>query len=373
MEGPHLSASERERYSRHLLIPGIGESGQLRLKAASVLCVGTGGLGCPAALYLAAAGVGRIGLIDPDVVDRSNLQRQILHGESFVGRSKLESAAARLRDLNPDVQLDLHPVRFTPENAAELVADYDIVLDGSDNFPTRYLTNDVCFVQKKPNIYGAIFRFDGQVSVFAPHRGGPCYRCMVPTLPAAGSVPSCNEAGVLGVLPGVVGSLMAMEAIKWILDLGEPPLGKLLCYDALSSRIRPIQLRCDPECKLCGEHPSLTSLDNPETRANLLCTMTDVPSIDVATLATYLNSGRDGLLIDVREPSEYEAGAIQGSQLIPLGTLPDELDGLPKDRDLWIHCQGGMRSARATQLLLDRGFERVWNVSGGYRAWVENQ
>lgn len=366
---PDLTHAERERYARHLLIPDLGEAGQQRLKASSVLIIGVGGLGSPTALYLAAAGVGRIGLVDPDGVDRSNLQRQILFGEKDVGQSKLTAAAARLRDLNPHIQIDLHDCRFTPDNALALAAPYDVIVDGSDNFPTRFLSNDTAFFLKKPNVYGSIFRFDGQISVFAPHLGGPCYRCLVPELPPPGAMPSCNEAGVLGTLPGVIGSLQAMETLKLLLGIGEPPLGKLLCYDALRSSFRTLTLRRDPACRLCGDAPGVLDVRNPETTASPTCTVMDIPTITVDELAAKLSTPYDGLLIDVREPSEYETAHIAGSRLIPLGSFPDAIPDLPRDREIVIHCQGGMRSAKAVRQLLDAGFQNVHNVEGGMNAW----
>ncbi|HVJ45642.1 MAG TPA: molybdopterin-synthase adenylyltransferase MoeB [Luteolibacter sp.] len=367
-----LSPAELLRYSRHLLIPGVGTEGQLRLKNASVLMIGTGGLGCPAALYLSAAGVGRIGLIDPDTVDASNLQRQILHGESWIGKPKLDSASARLREINPHITIDLHPVRFTPDNAIELAENYDILLDGSDNFPTRFLANDTAFFLKKPLIYGAIHRFEGQASIFAPHLGGPCYRCLLPELPAPGSVPSCAEAGVLGVLPGIIGSLQAMEAIKLILNIGKPPLGKLTIYDALNSSFRSITLRRDPSCRLCGDHPSVDSVTNPETLAPAYCEIPDdhMETITTAELRERLAGNFDALLIDVREHDEYAVANIPGAKLIPLGTLNDHLDELPKDREILIHCKSGRRSARAVDLLLANGFTDVKNVEGGIDSWL---
>lgn len=368
---PPLTSDDLERYSRHLLVPGVGEEGQRKLKAASVLLIGTGGLGCPAALYLAAAGVGRLGLVDPDLVDRSNLQRQILHGEFWIGKPKLESAAARLRELSPGIRLDLHSTRFTPENALELAEPYDIILDGSDNFPTRFLSNDTAFFLKKPNVYASIHRFDGQFTVFAPHLGGPCYRCLLPDLPAPGAMPSCNEAGVLGVLPGVIGSLQAMETIKLILGIGEPPLGKLLCYDGLRSSFRTLTLRRDPACRLCGDQPVIHSVNNPETNAPASCsTGDDLPSVTVEELKQRLSAGFNGLLLDVREPDEHAAARIEGSRLIPLGTLEGEIPSLPKDREILVHCKSGRRSARAVQTLLDAGFTDVKNVSGGIDAWL---
>lgn len=367
-----LSQAELLRYSRHLLIPGVGKEGQLRLKNASVLLIGTGGLGCPAALYLAATGVGRIGLVDPDTVDVSNLQRQILHGESWIGKPKLDSAADRLREINPHIILDLHPVRFTPENALTLAADYDIIVDGCDNFPTRFLSNDTAFLLRKPLVYGAIHRFEGQATVFAPHLGGPCYRCLLPELPPPGTVPSCAEAGVLGVLPGVIGSIQAMEAIKLILGTGTPPLGKLTIYDALGSSFRTITLRRDPSCRLCGDHSTIDSVSNPETLAPAYCEIhTDMETITTSELRQRLAAPDfDAFLLDVREPDEYAVANIPQATLIPLGTLEGRLGELPKDTEILIHCKSGRRSARAVDLLLANGFTDVKNVEGGIDAWL---
>jgi sulfur-carrier protein adenylyltransferase/sulfurtransferase len=370
-----LSPAELLRYSRHLLIPSIGEEGQLRLKNASVLLVGCGALGSPAALYLAAAGVGRLGLVDADVVDASNLQRQILHGESWVGKPKLESAAARLREVNPHVKTEAHATRLIPDNAMEIARSYDIIVDGSDNFPTRFLTNDTAFLLHKPLVYGAIHRFEGQTGVFAPHLGGPCYRCMLPHMPAPGSVPSCAEAGVLGVLPGIIGSIQAMEAIKLILGIGEPPLGKITAYDALQSRFRTLTLRRDPHCRLCGASPEITSVRNPETLAQTSCTTSasTMQTITTAELRTLLAGDFQGLLIDVREPHEHAMANIEGARLIPLATLMEHIDSLPTDLDILVHCKMGMRSARAVEMLMDRGFTRVKNVLGGIDAWLEEE
>jgi sulfur-carrier protein adenylyltransferase/sulfurtransferase len=367
-----LTPEERLRYSRHLLIPAIGEAGQLRLKNSAVLLVGAGALGSPSALYLAAAGVGTLGVVDADVVDASNLQRQILHGESWIGKPKLDSAVARLREVNPHVRVVPHPVRFTPENAMEIAADYDLIVDGSDNFPTRFLTNDTAFFQKKPLVFGAIHRFEGQTGVFAPHLGGPCYRCLLPEMPPAGSVPSCQEAGVLGVLPGIIGSLQAMEAIKLLLGAGTVPLGKLTCYDAMTSCFRSIRLHRDPQCRLCGDTPEILTVSNPETNASATCEIhsEDMESITTAELRTLLNGNFKGLLIDVREPDEYEVAHIEGARLIPLATLAKELETLPKDREILVHCKAGGRSAKAVKLLLDHGFTTVKNVSGGMDAWL---
>jgi sulfur-carrier protein adenylyltransferase/sulfurtransferase len=367
-----LSSAELLRYSRHLLIPAVGEAGQLRLKNAAALLIGTGALGSPAALYLAAAGVGRLGLVDADVVDASNLQRQILHGESWIGKPKLESAAARLREVNPHVQVELHPVRFSPDNALQIAGGYDILVDGSDNFPTRFLTNDTAFFLKMPLVYGAIHRFEGQAGVFAPHLGGPCYRCLLPEMPPPGSVPSCQEAGVLGVLPGIIGSLQAMEAIKLLLGIGHVPLGKLTCYDALQSAFRGLKLNRDPQCRLCGDHPEIHGVSNAETTASATCDLaTDsMESITTTELRALLSGNFQGLLIDVREPGEHAVAHIEGSRLIPLKTLPGELDNLPADREILVHCKSGGRSAKAVQVLLDHGFTRVKNVAGGIDAWL---
>lgn len=369
-----LSSAEILRYSRHLLIPAVGEAGQLRLKNASVLLVGVGALGSPAALYLAAAGVGRLGLVDADVVEISNLQRQILHGEAWVGKPKLESAAARLHEVNPHVQVELHPGRFTAANAMEIASKYDIVVDGSDNFPTRFLTNDSAFFLHKPLVYGAIHRFNGQTGVFAPHLSGPCYRCMLPQLPASGSVPSCQEAGVLGVLPGIIGSLQALETLKLILGIGTVPLGKLTVYDALQSTFRSLTLQRDPQCRLCGDHPEIFSVTNAETTATTTCNAhlsETMESITTTELRALLNGHFTGVLIDVREPDEYAIARIEGARLLPLKTLPGMLESLPADRDIYVHCKSGMRSAKAVGMLMERGFTRVKNVTGGIDAWLQ--
>ncbi len=370
---PGFSSEEMLRYSRHLLIPAVGLAGQAKLKQASVLLIGTGGLGSPAALYLAAAGVGRLGLIDPDLVDVSNLQRQILHGESWLGKPKLDSAMARLREINPHVTVEPYPVRFTPENALEIASGYDLLLDGCDNFPTRFLTNDTAFFLSKPLVYGAIHRFEGQVTVFAPHLGGPCYRCLLPTLPPPGAVPSCAEAGVLGVLPGIIGSLQAMEAIKLILGIGTVPLGRLTVYDALHSAFRTLKLNRDPACRLCGASPDLHSVSNQETTAATTCTPDTMESITTTELRALLASGFSGLLIDVREPAEHAIANIPQARLIPLATVPDQLDSLPRDGEILIHCKAGGRSARAVQFLLDQGFTQVKNVAGGMDAWLAEE
>jgi adenylyltransferase/sulfurtransferase len=371
----NLSSAELARYARHLLIPEVGIEGQSRLKNASVLLIGTGALGSPAALYLAAAGVGRLGLVDDDAVDVSNLHRQVLHGESWIGKSKLDSAAARLREINPHVEIDLHRVRFAPENAMAIAAGYDVIVDGSDNFPTRFLTNDVAWFLKKPLVHGAIHRFEGQATVFAPHLGGPCYRCMLPEMPAPGSVPSCAEAGVLGVLPGIIGSIQAMETLKLILGIGELPLGKLTVYDGLKSSFRSLRIGRDPHCRLCGASPTIDSVANAETLASSTCAASrdEVPAITTDRLREILSGAFDGLLIDVREPHEHAVSRIDGARLIPLRELPSQLGELSRDREIIVHCKSGARSARAVKLMLESGFPRVTNVQGGIDAWLAGQ
>lgn len=364
--GQELSADELRRYARHLTIPEVGVDGQRRLKAASVLCIGAGGLGSPIAMYLAAAGVGRLGLVDFDTVDYSNLQRQILHGTPDVGRPKLDSAVETLRRLNPEVRVTPHRERFQASNAAALAADYDILIDGTDNFPTRYLTNDTAFFLGKPNVYGAIFRFEGQVSVFTPGQGGPCYRCLFPEPPLPGQVPSCAEGGVFGVLPGIVGCLQASEALKLLLGLGDPLAGRLAHFDALRFRFREIKLRRDPHCPLCGDAPTITTLsDIPDT-----CdTMATLPEITVHDLKARYETPTPFTLVDVREPHEHDLCRLPDAVLIPLGELAQRLGELDKDADIIIHCKAGGRSAKALQLLLDEGFTKARHVQGGINAW----
>lgn len=322
-------------------------------------------------MYLAAAGVGRIGLVDDDKVELSNLQRQIIHGESRVGISKLESAKQQLSEINPHVEIECHEMRLTPDNASQLIGKYDVIIDGSDNFPTRFLTNDACYFARKPLVYGSIFRFEGQVTVFAPHIEGPCYRCMLPTLPAPGAAPSCAEAGVLGVLPGIVGSLQAMEAIKLMLDIGTVPLGKLVYYDALRTSFRTLNISKNPDCKLCGSNPSITSISNKETTASPTCEMTDnsIPSITVDELAERLKN--DAVLIDVRQPEEHAEHSIPGSILIPLGELPERVSEIPQAEEVLVHCKSGGRSARAVTWLRENGVSGATNVSGGIDAWLK--
>ena len=375
-----LSNLEKARYARHFSLSQVGLEGQEKLKSSSVLCIGTGGLGSPSTLYLAAAGVGRIGLVDSDIVEVSNLQRQILHGESTLGQSKLDSAEARLLDVNPHVIIEKHACNFTAENAMEIAKNYDIIIDGTDNFPTRYLSNDVAFFLKKPNIYASIFRFEGQLSVFAPHLGGPCYRCMLPTPPDPGSVPSCAEAGVLGVLPGIIGSLQAMEAIKLLLGAGEPPLGRLLHYDALQTKFREFTLRRDPECPLCGEHPTVTELIDyddfcgiPKPSKNTEKPTSQTMEICVNTLKNKLDSGFDGILIDVREPFEHQSCSIDGFRLVPMRefqAIIPELEAAGKDTEIILLCHSGARSAHVQQFLMSQGFSNTYNVAGGIANWL---
>ncbi len=369
-----LSTEEKARYARHFTLSDIGMEGQERLKKSSVLCIGAGGLGSPSTLYLAAAGVGRIGIVDPDVVELSNLQRQILHGQSTLGKSKLDSAEARLKDTNPHLIIEKHECMFTAENALSIAKNYDIIIDGTDNFPTRYLSNDVSFFLKKPNIYASIFKFEGQLSVFAPHLGGPCYRCMLPEPPAEGSVPSCAEAGVLGVLPGIVGSLQAMEAIKLILGIGSPPMGKLIHYDALQTKFREFQLRRDPECPLCGENPTITKLQS--TMNNNSCQGPAASSgpneLTVEELKNKLSEGIDGILIDVRETWEHDVVNISEAKNVPLNTFPSmipELKELGLEHEILVICKSGGRSGNAVDFLINEGFSNAHNVLGGMDEW----
>jgi adenylyltransferase/sulfurtransferase len=350
------------------MMPEVAADGQRRLKAAHVLCIGAGGLGSPAALYLAAAGVGKIGIVDFDDVDLSNLQRQILHGTKDIGRSKLESARDRLRDANPNIEVELHRCRFSSENAPGLVARYDLVIDGSDNFPTRYLSNDVCVFARKPNVYGSVFRFDGQATLFAPHLGGPCYRCLFPEPPAPGTVPNCAEAGVLGVLPGIIGMVQAIEAIKLILGVGETLAGRLLHFDALKMKFREFNVRRDLECPVCGERPTIKE----PIDYNQLCGIAaDVPAISVHELKRKLDARETIQLIDVREPFEFEIARIDTAKLIPLGQLADRLHELKQNGHTVVHCHRGTRSAQAVEMLRRAGFADVYNLEGGIDAWAE--
>jgi sulfur-carrier protein adenylyltransferase/sulfurtransferase len=372
-----FSNDEIARYSRHLIMPEVTLEGQKRIKAASILCIGTGGLGSPIALYLAAAGVGRLGLVDFDVVDFSNLQRQILHGTDDVGRKKLNSAKDRIKAVNPNVQVDLHDCFFRSENAKELVQNYDIIVDGTDNFPTRYLSNDVCVLTKKPNIYGSIFRFEGQCTVFAPHLGGPCYRCMFPEPPPPGMVPSCAEGGVLGVLPGIIGVMQAIEAIKLIIGIGEPLIGRLVSFDALKMRYKEFKVRRDPNCPICGDHPTIHELIDydqfcgiPQADAEAEKEM-DVPTINAVELKKMFDRKEDFVLIDVREPFEYDICHIDQARLIPLGELPARLSELDSADEIVLHCKSGSRSAKALRILQEAGFKKVVNLEGGITAWSD--
>jgi sulfur-carrier protein adenylyltransferase/sulfurtransferase len=373
-----LSHEEIQRYSRHLIMPEVGMEGQLKLKAAKVLLVGTGGLGAPLGMYLAAAGIGRIGLVDFDVVDYSNLQRQIIHGTKDVGRKKLDSAADTMLDINPHIRIDRYEVALTSENAMDIIKEYDMVVDGTDNFPTRYLVNDACVLSGKPNVYGSIFRFEGQSTVFA-YPGGPCYRCLYPEPPPPGLVPSCAEGGVLGILPGLIGVVQATEAVKLILGTGEPLVGRLLLYDALGMRFRELKLRRDPECPVCGDHPTVTKLidyqefcgvphqETPQTAQ----TNPTGGDVDAKTLKAKLDRGDGFVLIDVREPHEFQIGRIPNSTLIPLGELPKRLNELDKNAEIVVHCKSGARSAKAVALLKENGFKNVSNMTGGILAWSD--
>jgi len=371
---PRLSKEEVMRYSRHLIMPEVGMEGQLKIKQAKVLCIGTGGLGAPLGLYLAAAGVGRIGLVDFDVVDTTNLQRQVLFGTSDVGRPKTEAAAERLRNLNPDIQIDTFETQLTSANALELFKDYDIIVDGTDNFPTRYLVNDACIITGKPNVYGSIFRFEGQTTVFG-YPGGPCYRCLYPEPPPPGLVPSCAEGGVLGVLPGIVGTIQAAETLKLIIGKGEPLIGRLLLFDALAMKFRELKLRKNPECPVCGEHPTQTKLIDYAEFCGVRgeegpTTVTNVPEITPKELKTRLDRGDDIYVLDVREPHEYQICNINGT-LIPLGDLSRRVSELDTSREIVAHCRSGARSAKAVDFLRTAGFRKIWNLKGGILAWSD--
>jgi sulfur-carrier protein adenylyltransferase/sulfurtransferase len=388
-----LSNAEIARYSRHLIMPEIGMAGQRQLRNASVLIIGTGGLGSPTAMYLAAAGIGRIGLVDYDTVDESNLQRQVIHGQSTIGMSKLESAATRLRDLNPYLEIDLHPVALTSENALALLAPYDVIIDGTDNFPTRYLVNDACVRLGKPNVYGSIFRFEGQLAVFDASRG-PCYRCMFPEPPPPGMVPSCAEGGVLGVLPGIIGTLQATEAIKLLLGIGEPMIGRMLLYDALEPSFTTIRVRKNPACPVCSIAPEAVELIDYEqfcgmpahdhslyTRASDRALM-DVTTLTPREIATRQQSGERLVLVDVREPIEWEIARIENSVLLAMSTIEASLKrgdslqdiglaALLEDATLVFVCRSGIRSAQVIQLIREHGADpaRLVNMAGGLLAW----
>jgi sulfur-carrier protein adenylyltransferase/sulfurtransferase len=378
MDSKDLTLRERERYSRHLLLPEVGEEGQRRLKAARVLCIGAGGLGSPAALYLAAAGVGTLGLVDFDVVDFSNLQRQIIHGTSDVGRSKLDSAKARIEELNPEVRVEMFEAPFSVSNAKMLVEAFDIIVDGTDNFPTRYLVNDACVMYGRPNAWGSIFRFEGQASVFgAP--GGPCYRCLHPEPPPAGLVPNCAEAGVLGVLPGIIGTIQATEALKLILRVGEPLIGRFLVYDALKMRFRELKLPKDPDCPVCGATPAITELREFDASCSTKKGGSPLFSqikgttgeMTVGELNARIEAHRPPVILDVREVAEAAICSLPGARLIPLGELTRRLAELDPDAEIVVHCKSGARSARAVALLREKGFPRATNLTGGILQWIK--
>ena len=371
---PELTADDLARYSRHLILPEVGMEGQRKLKAARVLCVGTGGLGSPMALYLAAAGVGTLGIVDFDVVDYTNLQRQIIHSTADVGRKKLDSAAEKLQGINPFLNLKKFETKLTSENALEIFKEFDVIADGTDNFPTRYLVNDACVLTGKPNVYGSIFRFEGQASVFATE-DGPCYRCLYPEPPPPGLVPSCAEGGVLGILPGLVGVMQATEVIKLILGIGDPLIGRLLLIDSLGMKFRELKLRKNPDCPVCGTHPTITKLID----YNEFCGIrgeekpvaeTGIPEIQVEELKRRLDAGDDIFVLDVREPHEYQICNL-GGHLIPLGDLPNRVNELDTSREIVAHCKMGGRSAKAVQFLRQAGFTKVKNLTGGITAWAD--
>ncbi|HEV2306232.1 MAG TPA: molybdopterin-synthase adenylyltransferase MoeB [Candidatus Acidoferrales bacterium] len=370
-----LSNEEVLRYSRHLIMPEVGMDGQLKLKNAKVLLVGSGGLGAPLGLYLAAAGVGRLGIVDFDAVDFTNLQRQVTFGTSDVGRKKLEAAQERLSNLNPEIRIDTYETKLTSENALDILREYDIVADGTDNFPTRYLVNDACVLLGKPNVYGSIFRFEGQASVFG-YPGGPCYRCLYPEPPPPGLVPSCAEGGVLGVLPGIIGCIQAMETLKLILGNGQPLVGRLLLFDALRMRFRELKLRKNPDCPVCGEHRTITELIDyaefcgirGEEKEQVVSS--EIPEMTPKELKARLDRGDDLFILDVREPHEYQICNLQG-HLIPLGDLPKRISELDSSREIVAHCRSGKRSADAVQFLSKAGFRKVWNLKGGILAWSD--
>jgi len=372
----NLDNDEIRRYSRHLILPEVGMAGQKKLKATSVLCIGAGGLGSPIAMYLAAAGIGRIGLVDFDEVDFSNLQRQILHGTSDVGRPKGESARDTLREINPNCQVDVHKTMITSDNAMELIKPYDIVVDGTDNFPTRYLTNDACVLLGKPNVYGSIFRFEGQASVFAPSLAGPCYRCLYPEPPPPGMVPSCAEGGVLGILPGIIGCIQATEIIKLALGVGNPLVGRLLLYNALDMKFREVKLRRDPACPVCGENPTVTELIDYEMFCGIEpaeeSTEDDPDECTVQDMKKALEDPSLNIkVIDVREPDEAEIARIEGVPMIPLSQLEERFTELDPNQHYYLHCKGGVRSMKALKSLREKGFKYLKSVKGGITAWSE--
>ena len=369
-----LSNDEIARYSRHLILPEVGMEGQRKLKAAKVLMVGAGGLGAPLGLYLAAAGIGRIGIVDFDTVDVSNLQRQVIHGTSDLGRKKLDSAADRMLDINPNLTVDKFELALTSDNALDIIKGYDLVVDGTDNFPTRYLVNDACVLSRKPNVYGSIFRFEGQATLFA-YQDGPCYRCLYPEPPPPGLVPSCAEGGVLGILPGLIGVVQATEAVKLILGIGETLKNRLLLYDALGMKFRELKLRKDRNCPVCGDHPTVTRLIDYHEFCGMTPQQTSpVPTSDAiepTEVKMKLDRGDDFDFIDVREPHEYQIARIPGARLIPLGELPKRMNELDRGSEIVMHCKAGGRSQQAVDLLKQNGFRKVRNMTGGILAWSD--
>jgi adenylyltransferase/sulfurtransferase len=368
-----LNNDEIRRYSRHLILPEVGLAGQKRIKATSVLCIGAGGLGSPIAMYLAAAGVGKLGIVDFDTVDYSNLQRQILHTDADVGRSKAESAKETIHGINPNCEVVIHNTRISSENALDLVRPYDIVVDGTDNFPTRYLTNDACVILKKPNVYGSIFRFEGQASVFAPHLGGPCYRCLYPEPPPPGMVPSCAEGGVLGVLPGIIGCIQTTEILKIALGKGNLLVGRLLLFNALDMKFRELKLRRDPECPICGDHPTIKELIDYEQFCGIVPEAEPAANPDEVTVQEMKkaldNPGLGIKVIDVREPDEYEIAKVDGVPLLPLSQLNERFTELDPNQQYYLHCKAGVRSLKALGFLRQQGFKYVKSVKGGISAW----
>jgi len=370
-----LSAEQRRRYARHVILPEVGLEGQKKIRVAAVLCIGAGGLGSPVAMYLAAAGIGKLGIVDFDTVELSNLQRQVLHGSDDVGRAKTESARATIARLNPDVEVVLCPERFTRENALALVKPYDIVVDGTDNFPTRYLANDACVLLKKPNVYGSIFRFEGQASVFGPHLGAPCYRCLYPEPPPPGLVPSCAEGGVLGVLPGIIGLIQATEVLKLIIGQGTSLMNRLLLFNALDMTFRELKLRRDPQCPVCGEHPTITSLIDYEDHCRTRSQPEPLPmtpdEVSVQQMKEALDDPKLEIqVIDVREPEEYQLGHVQGVRLLPLSQLAQRFAELDPEQSYYLHCTAGGRSMQALQFLRQQGFKHLKSVQGGIKAWA---
>jgi adenylyltransferase/sulfurtransferase len=371
-----LSNDEIRRYSRHLILPEVGLAGQKKICSTSVLCIGAGGLGSPIAMYLAAAGIGKLGLVDFDTVDFSNLQRQIIHGTEDVGRPKSESARDTIKRINPGVEVVLHNTRISSENALEIIGPYDIVVDGTDNFPTRYLTNDACVLLRKPNAYGSIFRFEGQASVFAPHLGGPCYRCLYPEPPPPGMVPSCAEGGVLGVLPGIIGCIQATEILKLALGKGSSLVGRLVLFNALDMKFRELKLRRDPQCPLCGENPTITRLIDYDQFCGIPAE-SEMPAqnpdeVTVQDMKKALDDPKLGIkVIDVREPDEYEIAHVNGVPLIPLSVLPQRFTDLDPNQTLYVHCKSGIRSLKAVKFLKEQGFKYARSVKGGISAWAD--